>query len=398
MAVSLFFRTLALTALFGALLSGRSAAAPQPRAALFFQGAPAVPNLMGYWALDETAIGTAADSSGNGNAGNHINNPTISTALPTMPNYACNQRSLSFNVASGQRVDVPDSATLSLTGSFTLAAWVRTTGAQANQQGIIEKFDGPSPYFNGYYIRLTTTLVVNFNIVLAGGGTQGFTTSPRAVAANTWTHVAGTYDQTTGQMSVYMNGALDPSSAVSTGPPGDGTSNLSIGASGSAQPFSGEVDEARVYSRALTQAEIQILMNGQPPATGLMQTPGPNQVTLTWTGATGATSYNVYRAPASTGPFAIVGSSTTTTFTDSGAVFPNTYYYRVTAVSVMESCPTAAVASTPQQAIPRTTGDNPEGFFGDRCECGTVGPAWPSVPLLLAAAAMLGLSLVRRRI
>jgi fibronectin type 3 domain-containing protein len=74
-------------------------------------------------------------------------------------------------------------------------------------------------------------------------------------------------------------------------------------------------------------------------------------VGLSWTPSTSdVTGYNVYRGPASTGPFSKLNPSlnSTTAYTDSTVAANQTYYYVTTAVnsSNEESSP-----STPAQAI-----------------------------------------------
>lgn len=70
-----------------------------------------------------------------------------------------------------------------------------------------------------------------------------------------------------------------------------------------------------------------------PAPTNLMITDGRNQESLSWTAATGATSYIIFRSTTSGGPYTQVGTSATTNFVDNTAQFPNTYYYVVLAVS-----------------------------------------------------------------
>ena len=68
--------------------------------------------------------------------------------------------------------------------------------------------------------------------------------------------------------------------------------------------------------------------------TGLTATAGNAQVALSWTGSTGATSYNVYRGTTSGGESAtaLATGLTGTTYTDSTAANGTTYYYKVAAV------------------------------------------------------------------
>jgi fibronectin type 3 domain-containing protein len=101
-------------------------------------------------------------------------------------------------------------------------------------------------------------------------------------------------------------------------------------------------------------AEVSATPQAPPPApTGVTATPGDAQVTLSWTAAARATSYNVKRAAVSGGPYTTVGSSTTTTFTDTGVTNDTTYYYVVTARNVGgESGNSTEISATPQAAPP----------------------------------------------
>ena len=69
--------------------------------------------------------------------------------------------------------------------------------------------------------------------------------------------------------------------------------------------------------------DVKTYTFGSPPPaapTGLLATPGNNQVGLSWTAAAGATSYNVKRGTVSGGPYTTIsspGAVTGTTYTDS---------------------------------------------------------------------------------
>ena len=66
---------------------------------------------------------------------------------------------------------------------------------------------------------------------------------------------------------------------------------------------------------------------------GLTATAGNAQVSLNWSAASFATSYNVKRATVSGGPYITVGNVTTTSFTNSGLTNGMVYYYVVTGVN-----------------------------------------------------------------
>jgi fibronectin type 3 domain-containing protein len=92
-----------------------------------------------------------------------------------------------------------------------------------------------------------------------------------------------------------------------------------------------------------------------PPApTNLGGTAGNAQVTLTWTAASGATSYNIYRGTSSGGESSspIATGVTGTTLTDTGLSNGTTYFYKVAAINSSGTSPLSSEAS----ATPRATG------------------------------------------
>jgi fibronectin type 3 domain-containing protein len=88
---------------------------------------------------------------------------------------------------------------------------------------------------------------------------------------------------------------------------------------------------------------------GPEAPTGLTATSGNAQVMLSWTVSTGATGYHVKRATTSGGPYAIVGSPTAASYTDTTVNNGTTYYYVVSATaSGSEGFDSTQVSATPQ--------------------------------------------------
>jgi fibronectin type 3 domain-containing protein len=85
-----------------------------------------------------------------------------------------------------------------------------------------------------------------------------------------------------------------------------------------------------------------------PKPSGLKATRGNAQVVLTWTASSGATSYRVKRATVSGGPYTVIASPTTNSYTNAGLTNGTTYYYVVSAVNAGgESANSAQVSATP---------------------------------------------------
>ncbi|HWM07869.1 MAG TPA: LamG domain-containing protein, partial [Solirubrobacteraceae bacterium] len=94
---------------------------------------------------------------------------------------------------------------------------------------------------------------------VATGGTYTTLNSSQTIPANTWTHVAATYDGTT--LRIYRNGVQVGTRALS----GDLVNTrdpLKIGGNAVwSEWFRGQIDEVRVWSAARTAAQVTADMN-----------------------------------------------------------------------------------------------------------------------------------------
>jgi chitodextrinase len=118
--------------------------------------------------------------------------------------------------------------------------------------------------------------------------------------------------------------------------------------------------------------------------TGLTATAGNAQVSLSWTASAGATSYNVNSATVSGGPYTAIGTSASTSFTNTGLTNGTTYYYVVTAVNTAgESGNSNQTSATPTAVTARQILLNP-GFESGTASwaytAGVIGQNGPSQP------------------
>ena len=199
-----------------------------------------------HWRLDENTGTTATDAAGGDNNGTLTNGP-----LWTAGRIGS---ALSFD-GINDSVSVPDSPALDLTGALTLSAWVNPAIATTSYKSIMIK--------NYTYFMYASAPGCGNGGILAGlSGTPARVvcdTTPLAV--NTWTHLAVTYDGAA--VRLYRNGVLKSSAAV-TGGPTVTAGTLQLGASQYGEHFKGKLDEARVYNRALSAAEVLALVNAAP--------------------------------------------------------------------------------------------------------------------------------------
>jgi len=211
--------------------------------------AQAVGGLVAAYAFDEGAGTTVADSSGNGNTG------TLSGATWTSGRY---NGGLSFN-GSSSRVNVPDSPSLDLTTAMTLEAWVKPTTVTSKWRDVIYKGNVLGTPHDNYLLMATSIRTAKPVGGALISGVHQEATGTAAIAANTFTHLATTYDGST--VRLFVNGTQVASKAA-TGSIATSNDQLQIGGDSIfGQYFAGTIDEVRIYNTALTQAQIQADMN-----------------------------------------------------------------------------------------------------------------------------------------
>ena len=191
------------------------------------------------YAFAEGAGSSVADVSGLGNAG------SVGSAVWSSQGKFGN--ALSFD-GVGARVTVPDAPSLRLTTAMTLEAWVFPTQVTNAWRDVIYKGD------DNYYLMATTT---PSSRPMGGGFFSGVgygeAFGASALAANTWTHLAATYDGS--MVRLYVNG-VQVASKAQTGSLRTSANPLQIGGDGIyGQYFAGRIDEVRVYNVALTQTQ-----------------------------------------------------------------------------------------------------------------------------------------------
>ena len=96
-----------------------------------------------------------------------------------------------------------------------------------------------------------------FNQATSGDTYRVNSTTLYPTTGTTWIHIAGTYDGTT--MRLYVNGVQESSLAASIA---IATNNLGLGIGAQADgvsKFMGQMDDVRIYHRALSASEIAAL-------------------------------------------------------------------------------------------------------------------------------------------
>lgn len=144
-------------------------------------------------------------------------------------------------------VSVRHSASLDITGSFTIEAWVNPADVTNPSFQIIMQKRNASP--DGY------TLYISNGKVAIRTSSATRLTGNAVIPNNSWSHIAGTFNSATNTFITYVNGTFDASAVVAASAPVSNTDSLWIG-KGSNSPFKGQMDEVRIWNRALSSTEI----------------------------------------------------------------------------------------------------------------------------------------------
>ncbi len=228
-------------------------------------GTVTVGGLIAAYGMDQGSGTTLADASGHGISG--------AIAGAAWINPGMYGRALSFNGATSY-VDLGNPPLMGTTGSMTWSAWVRPETTPPDDGIILGRSDDPA----GWQLKTTPdTGPRTFGIAVLGApGLHTQRYGNTVVQLHTWYHVAAVYDATARTLDLYVNGALDDGVLVGVVPPSQTDTGLpgTIGCRVGGYYFGGVIDEARIYNRALVQAEIQADMN-TPLAGASVGVPGP---------------------------------------------------------------------------------------------------------------------------
>ena len=214
----------------------------------------ALPNLWGWWKLDETASNgvTAADSSGNGRNGTYKGSGTRAAGLFSGSTYS--QSSLSAGIA------LPNFTTQA-TPKFTVGCVIKTTNSGSGEQQFFSGDGGSgSRVFQFKNVSGVAVLVtITPSVTVTSGSAIINDGSPHLVIA--------VFDQSLsaadGRVKIYVDGSLDVKSTTSITITSSLVANLGIacrnGTYSTTGLFSGSVDEAFFCDGALSASDISTI-------------------------------------------------------------------------------------------------------------------------------------------
>lgn len=165
------------------------------------------------------------------------------------------------------------------TTSFTWAFWAKFTSCPANdthEAGLLGRTNNGNNRLTIDIVASTATsaCVLRFGF-RNNSGTINNPDAPNNIPFDEWFYVTGTYDATTRNASIYMNGIYQNSGTVTatniniSGSQAFLFANRNTINSGNAKDYNGTFDELRIWNRSLSQAEILQEMNSAYPVQGV---------------------------------------------------------------------------------------------------------------------------------
>lgn len=221
--------------------------------------------LLSAWNMDESSwngtLGEVVDSSSLGYNGTAANGATTGTSNPAI---AGSPGTCGYGNLDGTNDYIALPGFPNLTGDFTIAAWIRADRIDKDQRIFVDDENNS----NGFAFSLGDGGNGRLRF-FSRGVSPVILDSSAVITANTWYHVAAVHNNTAKTKQIFLNGVAVTSAQTYSGTWGSDSGTAAIGgetnAAGSEATsnwrFDGSIDEVRVYTKAMSAAEISNVMN-----------------------------------------------------------------------------------------------------------------------------------------
>ena len=170
-------------------------------------------------------------------------------------------KAFSFNGSTEVVLSNESNFDFDISSPFSISAWCKTNGG-GTEDIIVSKYQTGASY--GWNLKIDGSGLPRFTIY-AGGSVYSIVGSS-TVNDDNWHHIVGTFDGTSNLSGM----KIITDEAIVTGGSSAMSSNslnsypVRIGAQGASinDPFTGLIDDVRIYDRELTQGEVNIIYNG----------------------------------------------------------------------------------------------------------------------------------------
>ncbi|MCY4402927.1 MAG: LamG domain-containing protein [Candidatus Poribacteria bacterium] len=225
-------------------------------------------DLVVYFTFDDVDGKTIRDSSGNGLDANIIANTEIVDGK--------NGKAIKITAEGADCVNVPADDKLKISGEITMAAWIYQEAWNSDGQWFDKNCHNGGEHTSFGMGAFDDGS--NIHVFLGSDQNRQTLNKPNPMKEKTWHYVVGTYDGNT--IKVYIDGELELEDAKKFNFTGTNDQDLRIGCSKDRGHYAfdnGMIDDAAVWSRALSEAEISQAMGGE-----LLAVTAKNKAATTW--------------------------------------------------------------------------------------------------------------------
>jgi|GEM_PF-2676215 hypothetical protein len=201
------------------------------------ESAPPAGDEVGIWRFDEGSGTTATDSSGNGNLGSILGDPSYVAGI--------SNTALSLD-GNNDYISIPDSSTLDVADAITLDLWINANRTDEYYR-LIER-DGGTTGDRYWVLRLDKGGTLSFFLWDSGGSSHVVRTSA-TISVGTWQHITATYDGS--RQRIYINDVLRAEGSVDVFTIQTGNQPVHLGGVLANFFFSGLMDEVTIQDTAI---------------------------------------------------------------------------------------------------------------------------------------------------
>jgi hypothetical protein len=210
------------------------------------------PNYRGVWHLKEEQSGSIADDLYQDSTSN--NNDGDDRTDGTAQNGKINGGQHFSGDGDADYVQIPHHSTLNLTGDMTISYWFYATENSGNFNRIVDKGYSTSYYFGGGDGTNDITFYLS--------NTEVFDTADSIFTINAWHYAAVTYDSTSGDATLILDGNESGTGNYTGGITGN-TDTVYISHSNATYDFAGYLDEVRISDTDRTVDWLKTEHNNQ---------------------------------------------------------------------------------------------------------------------------------------
>ncbi len=201
-------------------------------------------DLVGAWLFDQN--NDANDMSGNGHNGK----------ADGKVKWVNGKFGMAIELDGTNAIIIEHANDLSLQ-TYTLLAWVNIPTAPTDWWTVVAKDGWPNRNY-GMWLASGTALLHN-SFASGGGPDNNYVDAVTPIKIKEWQHIAATYDMK--ESKVYINGKLDAKKSFSAKPNVTDVPVIIGRTPSNAYKYSGMVDDVAIFSKALSEDEINKIMS-----------------------------------------------------------------------------------------------------------------------------------------